>query len=184
MCSHTLIWEWWVRSGNFTAYLPTRLTLSEAATFMGTEVLALQAMGRSETEASPRVVSGPLMQKWFTMESAFMTALWQKATSSLHLNLYLCLETPDHLEQALSTCESLYSFEEEPGDLESVGGAWENGKISPSPLNSQNTTINTLRAYVGQNVCGLRIVLFVDLKQSTWIGSHPYVCSQGSDTLP
>lgn len=37
--------------------------LSEAATFMGTEVLALQAMGRSETEASPRVVSGPLMQE-------------------------------------------------------------------------------------------------------------------------
>lgn len=181
---HTLNWEWWVRSGNFTAYLPTRLMLSEAATFMGTDVLALRAMGQSETEASHSVVSGPLKQEWFTMESAFMTALWQKVTSSLPLNLCLCLETPDHMEQVLSTCESLYSFEEEPGDLESVGGAWENGKISPSPLNSQNTTIDTLGVYLGQNVCGLRVVLFVDLKQSTWIESHPYVCSQESDTFP
>ena len=80
MYFHTLNWEWWVRSGNFTAYLPTRLMLSEAATFMGTEVLALQAMGRSETEASPRVVSGPLMQS----DSPWRVHLWQPCDRRRH----------------------------------------------------------------------------------------------------
>ena len=107
-----------------------------------------------------------------------------EATSPLQLNICLCLETPDHMEQVLSTCESLYSFEDEHGDLESVGGAWENGKISSSPLNSQNTTINTLGAYLRQKCVWVKDSVICGSERSTRIGSHLYVCSPGSDTFP
>ena len=39
------------------------------------------------------------MQEKFTMENAFMIEQGQNVTSPMCLNLYLCLETPDHMEQ-------------------------------------------------------------------------------------
>ena len=63
-------------------------------------------------------------------------------------------------------------------------GPWENGKISSSPLNSQNTTINTLGAYLRQKCVWVKDNVVCGSERSTRIGSHLYVCSPRSDTFP
>lgn len=123
--------------------------LRNLAAFISIEVLALQAKGWSKAEANHVVISGSLMLERFAMESIFKTERWHNVVSPMCLNFYLYLETPNYVDRAYLNMQRFLFNWRGAWDLGRMGRVWENEK-QLLPLNSQKITINTPRAYLGE----------------------------------